>query len=216
MVMCFGVAQKQKGVADAMIEAENSPLGGRGKFKRPLPPAECAHPLLPLVPALGGSPHAPGRAPCQGAPVLQAPPGTASRHWSARSWPAYRQQEAAIRLMRGERLIQKGNIALLDNPSDNLHHMLLPTIALGLPWATLLTQLAWVSLLASDAVNDRLQALGPLSTALRRALNTVGISVVAVPVLANKGLGLRYYLRKQALSLTVHCYGNILKTYRET
>ena len=28
MVMCFGVAQKQKGVADAMIEAENSPLGG--------------------------------------------------------------------------------------------------------------------------------------------------------------------------------------------
>ena len=58
------------------------------------------------------------------------------------------------------------------------------TDVLGLPWATLLTQLAWVSLLASDAVNDRLQALGPLSTALRRALNTVGISAVDVPVLS--------------------------------
>jgi hypothetical protein len=116
--------------------------------------------------------------------------------------------------MRGERLIQRGNIALLDNPSDHLHHMLLPTIALGLPWATLLTQLARVSLLASDAVNDRLRALGPLSTALRRALNTAGPSVVDVPVLANGRLELRYYLREQALSQTVHRYGNIIKTYR--
>ena len=118
--------------------------------------------------------------------------------------------------MRGERIIQRRNIALLDNPSDNLHHMLLPTIALGLPWATLLTQLAWVSLLASDAVNDRLRALGPLPTALRRALNTVGISVVDVPVLANGRLGLRYYLLEQTHSQTVLRYGNILKTYRET
>ena len=40
---------------------------------------------------------------------------------------------------------------------------------------------------------------------LPRARATVGISVVAVPVLANKGLGLHYYLREQALFLTVHC-----------
>ena len=72
---------------------ENSPLGCfRGKFKRPFPPAACAHPLLPLVPALGSGPHAPGRAHCQGAPVLPAPPGATSRHRSARGWPAYRQQ----------------------------------------------------------------------------------------------------------------------------
>src|SRR5262249_29187273 len=38
---------------------------------------------------------------------------------------------------------------------------------------------------APDAVYDRLRALGPLSTALRRALNAAGISVVDTPVLAN-------------------------------
>jgi RHH-type proline utilization regulon transcriptional repressor/proline dehydrogenase/delta 1-pyrroline-5-carboxylate dehydrogenase len=67
---------------------------------------------------------------------------------------------------------------------------------------------------AGDAVYDRLRALGPLSTALRRALNAVGISVVDAPVLANGRLELRYYLREQALSQTVHRYGNVLKTYR--
>jgi RHH-type transcriptional regulator, proline utilization regulon repressor / proline dehydrogenase / delta 1-pyrroline-5-carboxylate dehydrogenase len=44
----------------------------------------------------------------------------------------------------------------------------------------------------------------------------VGISVVDVPVLANGRLELRYYLREQALSQTVHRYGNVMKTYRET
>ena len=72
------------------------------------------------------------------------------------------------------------------------------------------------SLLASDVVYDPLWALVLLSTALRRALNTAGLSVVDVPILANGRLELRYYLREQALFLTVHRYGNILKTYRET
>jgi hypothetical protein len=103
------------------------------KFKRSFPPAACVHPLLPLVPALGGGPHAPSRAHCQGTPVLPVPPGTTSRDRSARGWPAYRQQAAAVRLLRGERLMQRGNIVLLDNPSNNMHYMLLPTIALGLP-----------------------------------------------------------------------------------
>ena len=40
-----------------------------------------------------------------------------------------------------------GHIALLENPSDNLRHMLLPTIALGLPRAALLTRLVRASLL---------------------------------------------------------------------
>jgi ABC-type dipeptide/oligopeptide/nickel transport system permease component len=92
---------------------------------------------------------------------------------------AYRQQAAAVRLLRGERLIQRGKIALLDNPSDNLHHMMSPTIALGLPWAALLTQLVRASLLEPDVVYDRLRALGSLSIALRRALNAAGISVGA-------------------------------------
>jgi RHH-type transcriptional regulator, proline utilization regulon repressor / proline dehydrogenase / delta 1-pyrroline-5-carboxylate dehydrogenase len=67
-----------------------------------------------------------------------------------------------------------------------------------------------------DVVYDRLRALGPLSTTLRRALNTAGISVVDVPVLANGRLELRYYLREQALSQTVHRYGNVMKTYWQT
>jgi RHH-type proline utilization regulon transcriptional repressor/proline dehydrogenase/delta 1-pyrroline-5-carboxylate dehydrogenase len=65
-----------------------------------------------------------------------------------------------------------------------------------------------------NVVYDRLRAVGPLSTALRRALNTAGISVVDVPVLANGRLELRYYLREQVLSQTVHRYGNVMKTYR--
>ena len=40
------------------------------------------------------------------------------------------------------------------------------------------------------------------------------MSVVDVPVLANGRLELRYYLREQALSQTVHRYGNLMKTYR--
>jgi len=68
----------------------------------------------------------------------------------------------------------------------------------------------------SAVVYDRLRAIGPLSTALRRALNAAGISVVDVPVLANGRLELRYYLREQALSQTVHRYGNVMKTYRQT
>jgi RHH-type proline utilization regulon transcriptional repressor/proline dehydrogenase/delta 1-pyrroline-5-carboxylate dehydrogenase len=69
---------------------------------------------------------------------------------------------------------------------------------------------------AGDVVYDRLRALAPLSTALRRALNETGISVIDTPVLANGRLDLRYYLREQALSQTIHRYGNIMKTYRQS
>ena len=79
-----------------------------------------------------------------------------------------------------------------------------------------MTQLVWASLLTGDAVYDRLQALGLLSPALHRAFNAAGISVVDALVLANGRLELRYYLREQALSQTVHRYGNVMKTYRET
>jgi RHH-type proline utilization regulon transcriptional repressor/proline dehydrogenase/delta 1-pyrroline-5-carboxylate dehydrogenase len=69
---------------------------------------------------------------------------------------------------------------------------------------------------ASDVVYDRLRALEPLSTTLRRALNAAGISVIDALVLANGRLELRYYLREQALSQTIHRYGNIMKTYRQS
>jgi RHH-type proline utilization regulon transcriptional repressor/proline dehydrogenase/delta 1-pyrroline-5-carboxylate dehydrogenase len=69
---------------------------------------------------------------------------------------------------------------------------------------------------AGDVVYDRLRALGPLSTALRRALNAAGISVIDAQVVANGRLELRYYLREQALSQTVHRYGNVMKAYRQT
>jgi RHH-type proline utilization regulon transcriptional repressor/proline dehydrogenase/delta 1-pyrroline-5-carboxylate dehydrogenase len=65
-----------------------------------------------------------------------------------------------------------------------------------------------------DVVYDRLRALEPLSTALRRVLNSTGISVIDVPVLANGHLELRYYLREQAFSQTIHRYGNVMQTYR--
>lgn len=56
----------------------------------------------------------------------------------------------------------------------------------------------------------RLRSLGPLSPDLRRALNQAGVSVVDQPVLANGRLELRYYLREQAISQTVHRYGNVM------
>lgn len=61
---------------------------------------------------------------------------------------------------------------------------------------------------------DRLRALAPLETELRRALNNAGISVVEGTVLANGRLELGHYLREQAVSQTVHRYGNVLAKWR--
>jgi RHH-type proline utilization regulon transcriptional repressor/proline dehydrogenase/delta 1-pyrroline-5-carboxylate dehydrogenase len=61
---------------------------------------------------------------------------------------------------------------------------------------------------------DRLRSVAPLSEALRRALNDARINVVDAPVIANGRLELRYYLREQAISQTVHRYGNVLGAYR--
>lgn len=61
---------------------------------------------------------------------------------------------------------------------------------------------------------DRLRALAPLETELRRALNNAGISVVEGPVLANGRLELGHYLREQAVSQTVHRYGNVPAKWR--
>lgn len=61
---------------------------------------------------------------------------------------------------------------------------------------------------------DRLRAVAPLSDPLRCALNAAHINVVDAPVVANGRLELRYFLREQAISQTVHRYGNVLGAYR--
>jgi hypothetical protein len=45
---------------------------------------------------------------------------------------------------------------------------------------------------------------------LRRVANKAGIGVIDAPALANGRLELRHYLREQAISHTMHRYGNIL------
>jgi RHH-type proline utilization regulon transcriptional repressor/proline dehydrogenase/delta 1-pyrroline-5-carboxylate dehydrogenase len=67
---------------------------------------------------------------------------------------------------------------------------------------------------AGSAPYDRLRQIGPLSRSLRSAANEAGIDVADAPVVANGRLELRYYLREQAISQTVHRYGNILSAYR--
>ncbi|MDH3599574.1 MAG: proline dehydrogenase family protein [Candidatus Tectomicrobia bacterium] len=57
---------------------------------------------------------------------------------------------------------------------------------------------------------DRLRLLGPVSEALRRVANEAGIHVIDAAALANGRLELRHYLREQAISHTMHRYGNIL------
>jgi RHH-type proline utilization regulon transcriptional repressor/proline dehydrogenase/delta 1-pyrroline-5-carboxylate dehydrogenase len=63
---------------------------------------------------------------------------------------------------------------------------------------------------------ERLRVLAPLSTDLRRCANRAGINVVDAAVVANGRLEMRYYLREQSVSQTVHRYGNVLETYRGT
>ena len=45
--------------------------------------------------------------------------------------------------------------------------------------------------------------------AARAAANGAGVAVIDAPVLANGRLELRWYLREQAVSRTLHRYGNV-------
>lgn len=58
---------------------------------------------------------------------------------------------------------------------------------------------------------ERLRALVPLSREARAAAHTAGIVVLDAPVLATGRLELRAYLREQAISRTVHRYGNVME-----
>jgi len=58
---------------------------------------------------------------------------------------------------------------------------------------------------------DRLRALTPLTTSLRQAAQQSNVAVIDAPVVANGRLELRWYLREQAISQTMHRYGNLLQ-----
>jgi RHH-type proline utilization regulon transcriptional repressor/proline dehydrogenase/delta 1-pyrroline-5-carboxylate dehydrogenase len=64
--------------------------------------------------------------------------------------------------------------------------------------------------LASAGTHGRMRVLGSCSEALRRAANAAGVAVIDAPPLVNGRLELRYYLREQAVSQTVHRYGNLM------
>ena len=64
--------------------------------------------------------------------------------------------------------------------------------------------------LATAGRYDRMRVSGSLCEAVRRAANMAGVAVIDAPPLANGRLELRYYLREQAVSQTVHRYGNLM------
>jgi peptide/nickel transport system permease protein len=77
-----------------------------------------------------------------------------------------------------------GHINLLDNPIENLRHMLLPTIALGLPRAALLTRLVRASLLEvlrlEYVTTARAKGLSNWVVILKHALKNALIPTVTV------------------------------------
>jgi len=77
-----------------------------------------------------------------------------------------------------------GHINLLDHPVDNLRHMLLPTIALGLPRAALLTRLVRASLLEvlrlEYVTTARSKGLGDRVVVLKHAFRNALIPTVTV------------------------------------
>jgi len=64
--------------------------------------------------------------------------------------------------------------------------------------------------LAATRAYDRLRIVGTIPPALRQAVQGAQVAIIDAPVLANGRLELRWYLREQALSQTMHRYGNLL------
>lgn len=58
---------------------------------------------------------------------------------------------------------------------------------------------------------DRLRVVGAISDGLRRAVHKAATALIDAPVLANGRLELRWYLREQAVSQTMHRYGNLIQ-----
>jgi RHH-type proline utilization regulon transcriptional repressor/proline dehydrogenase/delta 1-pyrroline-5-carboxylate dehydrogenase len=64
--------------------------------------------------------------------------------------------------------------------------------------------------LAAVGGYDRMRVVGSLCEAVRRAADAAGVAVIDALPLVNGRLELRYYLREQAVSQTVHRYGNVI------
>lgn len=64
--------------------------------------------------------------------------------------------------------------------------------------------------LAATRAYDRLRIVGTVSEELRRSVNEARVTLIDAPVLATGRLELRWYLREQAVSQTMHRYGNLL------
>jgi RHH-type proline utilization regulon transcriptional repressor/proline dehydrogenase/delta 1-pyrroline-5-carboxylate dehydrogenase len=58
---------------------------------------------------------------------------------------------------------------------------------------------------------ERVRVWEPISTAARAAANSVGLTVIDVPVVANGRLELRWYLREQTVSRVRHRYGSVME-----
>ena len=67
----------------------------------------------------------------------------------------------------------------------------------------------FVERLAHPGDAERVRVWEPISTPARAAANGAGVSVIDAPVLANGRLELRWYLREQVVSRTLHRYGNV-------
>jgi RHH-type transcriptional regulator, proline utilization regulon repressor / proline dehydrogenase / delta 1-pyrroline-5-carboxylate dehydrogenase len=67
----------------------------------------------------------------------------------------------------------------------------------------------FIDRLARPGDAERVRAWGPISIAARAAATGAGVTVVDAPVLANGRLELRWYLREQAVSQTLHRYGSL-------
>lgn len=65
----------------------------------------------------------------------------------------------------------------------------------------------------ANTSGERLRLLASPSTPLRQSANRALVHLIEAPVLMNGRLELRHYLREQAISHTVHRYGNLMGAY---
>jgi RHH-type proline utilization regulon transcriptional repressor/proline dehydrogenase/delta 1-pyrroline-5-carboxylate dehydrogenase len=88
------------------------------------------------------------------------------------------------------------------------------------PWAWLCefgdtqvveAEAGFVERLAHPGDAERVRVWEPVSTAARAAANGTGVAIIDAPVLANGRLELRWYLREQVVSRTLHRYGSVVE-----
>jgi RHH-type proline utilization regulon transcriptional repressor/proline dehydrogenase/delta 1-pyrroline-5-carboxylate dehydrogenase len=77
------------------------------------------------------------------------------------------------------------------------------------------TEIGFVERLAYPADAERVRAWEPLGVAARAAANGAGLAVIDAPVVANGRLELRWYLREQTVSRTLHRYGSVAESRTE-